>query len=103
MENNMIIITNFNDDIPKIYEQQRSSNLKIYARYFVANSDWEWLVLEYSKLQRLFFGLILPEEQLVYFTVEELQKVQFDYGVTIELDLDFKPTNLKEFLKGRVA
>lgn len=99
----MIIITSFNNEIPKIYEQQRSDNLKVYARYFVINSDWEWLVLEYSKLQRLFFGLILPEEQLVYFTVEELQKVQFDYGVTIELDLDFKPTNLKEFLDGRVA
>lgn len=101
----MTIITNFNSDIPKIYDQQRSdnSNPKVYARYFIDNSDWEWLVLEYSKLQRLFFGLILPENQLAYFTVEELNKIEFDYGVKVELDLYFKVKDLKELLDERVA
>ena len=98
-----MIITNFNSDIPKIYDQQRSANPKVYARYFIDNSDWEWLVLEYSKLQRLFFGLILPENKLAYFTVEELQKVELEYGVKVELDTNFKIIDLKEIKNERVA
>ena len=98
-----MIITNFNSDIPKIYDQQRSNNQKVYARYFIGNSDWEWLILEYSKLQRLFFGLILPENKLAYFTVEELNKIEFEYGVKVELDYEFKITELKEKIDERVA
>ena len=98
-----MIITNFNSDIPKIYDQQRSNNPKVYARYFIDDSDWEWLVLEYSKLQRLFFGLILPENKLTYFTVEELQKVELEYGVKVELDTNFKIIDLKEIKNERVA
>jgi len=98
-----MIITNFNNAIPKIYDQQRSDNPKVYARYFIDNSDWEWLILEYSKLQRLFFGLILPENKLTYFTIEELQKVELDYGVKVELDSNFKITELKEKIDERVA
>ncbi len=98
-----MIITNFNSDIPQIYDQQRSNNQKVYARYFIGNSDWEWLILEYSKLQRLFFGLILPENKLAYFTVEELQKVELEYGVKVELDSNFKITELKEIKNERVA
>ncbi|MGJ0319309.1 DUF2958 domain-containing protein [Aliarcobacter cryaerophilus] len=98
-----MIITNFNNAIPKIYDQQRNINPKVYARYFIDNSDWEWLVLEYSKLQRLFFGLILPENKLTYFTVEELQKLELEYGVKVELDYEFKITELKEKIDERVA
>lgn len=98
-----MIITNFNSDIPKICDQQRSANPKVYARYFIDDSDWEWLVLEYSKLQRLFFGLILPENKLTYFTVEELQKVELEYGVKVELDTNFKIIDLKEIKNERVA
>lgn len=98
-----MIITNFNNAIPKIYDQQRNINPKVYARYFIDNSDWEWLVLEYSKLQKLFFGLILPENKLAYFTVEELQKVELEYGVKVELDSNFKITDLKEKIDERVA
>ena len=98
-----MIITNFNNAIPKIYDQQRNINPKVYARYFIDNSDWEWLVLEYSKLQRLFFGLILPENKLAYFTVEELNKIELDYGVKVELDSNFKITELKEKIDERVA
>ncbi len=98
-----MIITNFNSDIPKIYDQQRSNNQKVYARYFIGNSDWEWLIFEYSKLQRLFFGLILPENKLTYFTVEELEKVELEYGVKVELDTNFKIIDLKEIKNERVA
>lgn len=98
-----MIITNFNSDIPKIYDQQRSNNPKVYARYFIDDSDWEWLILEYSKLQRLFFGLILPDNKLTYFTVEELQKVELEYGVKVELDTNFKIIDLKEIKNERVA
>ncbi len=100
-----MIITNFNNDIPKIYDQQRSDNPnpKVYARYFIDNSDWQWLVLEYSKLQKLFFGLILPENKLAYFTVEELNNIELDYGVKVELDTNFIITELKEIKNERVA
>ena len=74
---------NFDEELPKIYEQQRATIKKVYAKYYVNNSDWSWQILEYSKLQRLFYGLIMPENKLAYFTLEELQRVQIDYGVKI--------------------
>lgn len=88
------IIINFNQEIPKIYEQQRASSKSFFARYYVENSDWEWLILEYSKLQRLFFGLVKPENTFRYFTLEELNKIQMNYGVTIELENYLLPKKL---------
>lgn len=88
------IIINFNQEIPKIYDQQRANTFKIYAKYYIEYSDWEWLILEYSKLQRLFFGFVKPENTFRYFTLEELNKIQIDYGVNIELENYLLPKEL---------
>ena len=89
---------NFNNEIPKIYDQQRANTLKIYAKYYVDNSDWEWQILEYSKLQRLFFGLVKPENEFRYFTLEELQKVQQQYGVDLQMKSYLFPRKLTKEL-----
>jgi len=94
----MHISTNFNIDIPYLYEQQYKTNPTVYGRYIVEDSDWSWLILEYSQHQRLFFGMILPEQQLTYFTIEDLQSVVREYGIDVELDTTFNPKLLKEMI-----
>jgi hypothetical protein len=92
----MHITTNFKIQIPYLYEQQYKQTPTVYARYVVSNSDWQWLILEYSKHQQLFYGVIMPEQEHTYFTIQDLEKVVREYGVDIELDDKFQPRLLKE-------
>lgn len=85
---------NFLHDIPKIYEQQRAEKKYIYAKYYIKGSAWSWNILEYSKLQKLFYGYIEPENTLGYFTRNELLKVTHDYEVKIELKNYLLPKKL---------
>lgn len=93
----MYISTNFKETIPYLYDQQSKDNPIVYARY-KSDTDWSWLVLEYSKNQQLFYGMILPEEEITYFTVQDLEKAARDYGVDVELDTDFKATVLSNMM-----
>jgi tellurite resistance-related uncharacterized protein len=86
------------NSIPYLYEQQYKQNPTVYAKFDVEDSDWSWLVLEYSQHQRLFYGMILPEQQLTYFTLDDLAKIQYEYGVEVQQDTNFKPKQLKELL-----
>jgi len=89
------INTNFNNKIPKLYEQQDTKKKIIYGRYFVHGSDWIWNILEYSKLQKLFFAYVEPEEEYQYVSINELENISYDYGVNINLDFAFEPIPLE--------
>ena len=94
----MYLSTNFNTNIPKLYEQQGKDEQMAYIKYCVPNSDWVWYILEYSELQNLFYGYLEPDGEYGYFTVDELKRVVYDYDVDIELDITFKPQLLKELM-----
>lgn len=48
----------------------------LYARYYHPTYNWEWYAMEYSKLQRLFFGLVENEElEYGYFSLDELERL----------------------------
>lgn len=77
------------EKIPQLYETDGKPNKMIYARYYL--EDWEWLVFEYSPLQRLCFGLVDGyEKELGYFTLDELEEI----GAI--RDFNFEPTLYKE-------
>jgi hypothetical protein len=92
----MHITTNFKIQIPYLYEQQYKNDPIVYARYIMEGSDWSWNILEYSQNQQLFYGVIMPEQEHTYFTIQDLEKVVREYDVDIELDDKFQPKLLKE-------
>ena len=95
------IPTNFQYKIPKLYEQQDSDEMIAIAQYFVPLSDWKWIILEYSNLQKLFYGYIEPENEYRYFTSDELLQTAYDYDIEIILDTNFIPKPLKELHNGK--
>ena len=94
----MFISTNFNTDIPKLYEQQDKKHQVAYVKYSVPGSDWTWYILEYSKSQQLFYGYLEPDNEYGYFTIDELIRVILEYNVDIEQDVTFKPQMLHELI-----
>ena len=91
------IPVNFRNKIPKLYEQQNRDSDIVYAIYYIEGSDWRWFIFESSSLQNLFYGYSEPCDEYHYFTIEDLQKITYEYGVDIELE-NIKPTSLKELL-----
>lgn len=84
--------------LPKLYEQENLQRKTFYARFYSLSTNCEWLVLEYSSLQKLFFGIIDDgDTRCGYFTEEELE-----LNEAIR-DYEFKPEILKGCDYERVA
>lgn len=79
--------------IPKLYSQDgKGENAIVYVKFFDPYGSWSWYATEYSKEEKLFFGLVKGfETELGYFSLDELESVG-----RIERDLYFRPKTLKE-------
>jgi len=90
--------------IPPLYEQQNNNDEMIaYLRYYIEGSNWEWLIFEYSPLQKLFYGVVIKDDEVKYqyFTLAEINGIYKQYGVRALRDFRFKPTTLKELQNGK--
>lgn len=93
------------NQIPALYAQDgKGMNAIAYIKFFTPWSNWTWYATEYSLRDRTFFGYVIspmePAGELGYFTVDELQSIRHpQLGLTVERDIHFRPTPLKE-LKG---
>ena len=85
--------------IPAIYAQDGKENPTVYAKFFTPWSHWTWYATEFDGEDQ-FFGLISGhEDELGYFSLSELESIKGPFGLKIERDLYFEPTELKN-LKG---
>jgi hypothetical protein len=67
------------------------------VKLFTPDANWTWLVTEYDPDQRLFFGLVLGmEQELGYFSLDELEAVRGLLGLPVERDLHFVPRPLRD-------
>ena len=83
--------------IPSLYEQDGVDNKIAYVKFFTPDSNWTWYVMEYSKDEKLFFGLVDGlEKELGYFSLYELENAKGPLGLSIERDIYFEPTCVKE-------
>ena len=83
------------EDLPELYEQQDANTTKVFATYTMPQSDWKWYILEYSSLQKLFYGYVEPENEFRYFTVDELEKLEFEHEVELEYTEILFPRSMK--------
>jgi hypothetical protein len=64
----------------------------VVAKFFTPWSNWTWFATEYDPESRLFFGMVHGhEEELGYFSLDELASVKGPFGLGIERDTSFDP------------
>jgi hypothetical protein len=79
-------------EIPALYSQENTEDPIVCAKFFTPDSSWTWYVTELDPMERVCFGLVDGHEQeLGYFSLDELASVRGRLGLRIERDLWFTP------------
>ena len=64
----------------------------VYVKFFLADANWTWYVLEYDKESNSIFALVDGfEQELGYVSIDELEQVRGHLGLYVERDISFKP------------
>lgn len=83
--------------VPALYSQERVKDPTVHVKFFTPDSSWTWYVTEYDPGDRLCFGLVDGfEQEMGYFSLDELESVHGPLGLKIERDLWFKPCPLSK-------
>ena len=86
---------------PRLYgtEGKDPQEIKIIAKFFDPCSNWTWCAIEYDPVERVFFGFVRGhEDEIGYFSLDELQGIKGRLGVGIERDSYFGEHTLAEAL-----
>lgn len=99
----MKLLTNaLRKDIPALYSSELNPDPMVVCKFFTPDSNWTWFVVEGQpeivdgeEVDFTFFGLVHGlEQELGYFSLQELESVKGPLGLRIERDLYFKPCKL---------
>ena len=84
------------EQIPNLYETERSLNPICHIKLFTPTSIFSWFIIEISKDDMdTCYGLVKGfESELGYFSLKELESIKGKLGVGVERDLFFTPTSL---------
>lgn len=86
--------------LPPLYSTENIKDPLIQCKFFTPDSSWTWYVLEFDKTNEIFFGFVCGfENELGYFSLEELESVTGALNLNIERDISFKPTKLSVIRK----
>ena len=91
------------EKLPPLYANEEVADPIALVKFFDPCGSWTWYATEYEPETRTFFGLVKGmEEELGYFTLDELESVKGPLGLGIERDLWFKPTPLSKLRGSRI-
>ena len=84
------------ENIPDLYETERSINPICHIKLFTPDSQWTWYIIEFSKEDKsTCYGYVQGfESELGYFSLKEIESIKGPLGLAIERDISFKPTAL---------
>ncbi len=102
MKEQMLIPFSLRDSIPTLYETDGQSDPICHIKLFTPDSNWTWYVIELSKTNRdiCCYGYVEGlENELGYFSLNELQSIKGALGLKVERDLLFEPTPLSKIRK----
>jgi hypothetical protein len=81
-----------------------SNKVKIICKFFYPAGSATWYATEWLPKDGVFFGFVSlfgdHNDELGYFSLDELESFQGKYGLGIERDLNFGEHFLSEVLKG---
>lgn len=82
-------------------QDDQGDNAIAYAKFFDPTGSWTWYATEYDPAERMFFGLVRGfEDELGYFSLDELESIRGAWGLGIERDIYFTPTTLNDIKGG---
>ena len=84
--------------LPKLYANDGKSEPEtmVVVKYFTPDSHWTWYATEFDGVDT-FFGLVDGmEQELGYFSLQELEAARGPLGLLVERDTSFTPTPLSE-------
>ena len=90
---------------PPIYanEEKEPKDVLIIAKFFSPWSNWTWYATEFDQESGQFFGYVRGiENELGYFSLQELESVSGPFGLGIERDLYFGDHTLAEVMEKRI-
>ena len=81
-------------NIPDLYETEGSLNPLCHIKLFTPDSNFTWYIIEFSKADKnTCYGYVQGlENELGYFSLEELESVKGALVLEIERDMSFEPT-----------
>lgn len=85
-------------DIPDLYATEGQLDPILRVKLFSPDSCFTWYVIELSKEDlNTCFGYVQGlEDELGYFTLEELESVHGPLGLQVERDLNFQPVHFSK-------
>jgi hypothetical protein len=93
---NSLIPQSILENIPDLYDTERSINPTCHIKLFTPDSIFTWYIIEISKEDKdTCYGYVVGfESELGYFSLKELETIKGNLGLKVERDLSFKPTVL---------
>lgn len=89
--------------LPPLYSQENEKDPIIQVRLFLPMHSWQWYPIEYNRESKICFGYVYGlENELGYFSLDELNSLKDTLGIGVDVDLNFKPTPLSQIKKNCV-
>lgn len=90
-KNMQLIPQEIKEQIPKLYETQEQTDPIVYVKLFL--DGWTWYITEISADSDICFGYVISpfENELGYFSSEELKGLKGAFGLGVERDIHFSP------------
>ena len=83
--------------LPALRSTENVADPIVHLKLFTPDSNWMWYATEYGPEERTFFGLVDGfEEELGYFSLDELIESRGPIGLPIERDVHFDPRPLSQ-------
>jgi len=95
-----LLTKDIKNKLPKLYSTEgiKTDDKKVICKFFCPWNSWTWYAIEYDG-EDTFFGYVVGlENELGYFSLNELKTLKGFMGLSIERDLYYKPKALKEIL-----
>ena len=98
---NELIPLSLQNTIPALYETEGQKDPLCHIKLFTPDASWTWYVIEFSKANRdICYGYVQGlENELGYFSLNELRSIKGSLGLAVERDLLFEPTELSKIRK----
>jgi len=86
--------------IPNLYETQDLEDPLCHIKLFTPDANFTWYVIEVSIDENLCYGYVKGlENELGYFSLDEIADIRGSLGLPVEIDNSFKPTPLSTIKK----
>ena len=83
--------------LPPLYATENIDDPVAHVKLFTPDSSWSWFLTEFDPVQRLCFGFVIGlDQELGYFSLDELEAVRGPLGLPIERDLYWQPRPISE-------